>query len=396
MGSTSETPYPPRRLSARKRIAIIASLAMSLTNFRFLLIKAMVDEGHEVVAFAPEHDADVLDALQSIGVRFIQIPMARTGLNPFADLRTLLILCRCFYQLKPDVVLPYTMKPIVYGCLAARVVGVPHRFALFTGLGHIFANENPSARMMLVRQISVWLYRAALVGVERIFVYNDADAQDICKRRMLLDDSIIKSVPGSGVDLDHFARVKSPKGEFKFLLIARLLKDKGIFEYARAARHLRQKYTKVRFQLLGPFDPHSSSVNRKEIDDLEREGVLDYLGETRDVRPYLSACNVFVLPTYYREGIPRSILEAMAIGRAIITTDTPGCRETVVEGGNGFLVPPRDHIKLAEAMERFIANSGLAKTMGQRSHQLARERFDVHAVNRLLLETMNLIRKPEK
>jgi glycosyltransferase involved in cell wall biosynthesis len=387
--------YPSRRLSARRRIAIIASLAISLTNFRFQLIKAMADEGHEVIAFAPEHDSDVLAALQSIGVRFIQIPMARTGLNPFADLRTLLTLCRHLHQLKPDVVLPYTMKPIVYGCLAARIVGIPRRFALFTGLGHVFAGEPPTARMLLVRQISVWLYRSALAGVERVFVYNDADVQDICKHRMLLDDSIIESVPGSGVDLDHFARAKPPKGEFKFLLIARLLKDKGIFEYARAAGHLRQKHPNVRFQLLGPLDLHSSSVNRKEIDDLEREGILEYLGETRDVRPFLSACNVFVLPTYYREGIPRSILEAMATGRAIITTDTSGCRETVVDGENGFLVPPRDHIKLAEAMERFISDPALAKTMGQRSHQLARERFDVHAVNRLLLETMNLTEKSE-
>lgn len=368
---------------------------MSLTNFRFQLIKAMVDEGHEVIAFAPEYDSDVLDSLQSIGVRFIQTPMSRTGLNPFNDLHTLFSLCRHLHKLKPDVVLPYTMKPIVYGCLAARIVGVPHRFALFTGLGHVFAGETPTPSMALVRQISVWLYRAALTGVERIFVYNDADAQDICKHRMLMDNSIIKFVPGSGVDLDHFARAKFPKGELKFLLIARLLRDKGIFEYARAARHLRQKHANIRFQLLGPFEPHSSSLNKKDIDDLEREGVLEYLGETRDVRPFLSACNVFVLPTYYREGIPRSILEAMAIGRAIITTDTSGCRETVVENENGFLVPPRDHTKLAEAMERFIIDPGLAKTMGQRSHQLARERFDVHAVNRLLLESMNLIRKPE-
>src|SRR5687768_7509340 len=148
IGSASRTQYPPRLISARKRIAIIASLATSLTNFRLQLIKAMVDEGHEVIAFAPENDPDVLDTLRSIGVRFIKIPMARTGLNPLVDLRTLLTLCHYFYQLKPDSVLPYTMKPIIYGCLAARIVGVPNRFALFTGLGHVFAAEVPNARKL--------------------------------------------------------------------------------------------------------------------------------------------------------------------------------------------------------------------------------------------------------
>jgi glycosyltransferase involved in cell wall biosynthesis len=381
---------------APKRIAIVASLSFSLVNFRFQLIKAMVDEGHEVIAFAPEHDPEVLDKLHHIGVRFIRIPMARTGLNPLADLRTLLSLCHHFYRLKPDVVLPYTMKPIVYGCLAARITGIKHRFALFTGLGHVFSGKTPTARMLLVRQISVWLYRTALVGAERVFVYNEADAQDIMSHRMLLDNSIIKPVPGSGVDLAQFGFAEAPEGEFKFLLIARLLKDKGIFEYANAARYLRKKYPNVHFQLLGPFEPHASSVNRNQIDDWESEGILEYLGQTRDVRPFLSSCNVFVLPTCYREGIPRSILEAMATGRAIITTDTPGCRETVVKNENGILVPPRDHEKLAEAMEYFIAKPALSKAMGERSRQLARERFDVHIINQLLLENMGLVRMPPR
>jgi glycosyltransferase involved in cell wall biosynthesis len=375
-----------------KRIAIVASLALSLTNFRYQLIKAMVDEGHEVFAFAPEDDVEVRDILRGIGVKLLQIPMARTGLNPFADLSTLWSLWRHFLRLKPDLVLSYTMKPIIYGSLAARLTGIKHRFALFTGLGHVFAEEKPTGRMLLVRQISVWLYRAALWGIEGVFVYNDADTDDIRRYHMLKDNSIIQPVPGSGVDLDHFSIAKIPDGAIRFLLIARLLKDKGIFEYANAARHLRRKYPNVRFQLLGPFDPHASSVTREEIDELVREGTLDYLGETRDVRSFLAACSVFVLPTYYREGIPRSILEALATGRAIVTTDAPGCRETVIEGKNGFLVPPRDHVKLSQAMERFIVDPNLLKTMGQRSNELARERFDVHAVNRLLLKKMNLFR----
>ena len=350
----------------------------------------MVDKGHEVIAFAPGDDKQVREKLSAIGVKLIEIPMARTGLNPIADVYTLYSLWRHFLRLKPDIVLPYTMKPIIYGCLAARLARVPHRFALFTGLGHIFSQEEYSTRTRIVRLISVWLYRVALAGVDGIFVYNEADREDVERYCLVSNETRIQSVPGSGVDLDYFPAVKPPKDAIRFLLIARLLREKGVFEYASAARLLRQKYSNVRFQLLGPYDPYSSSIKKAEIDTFVREGILEYLGETRDVRPYLAASSVFVLPTYYREGIPRSILEAMATGRAIITTDTPGCRETVVDGKNGILVPIRDHVKLAQAMEKLIINPHLLGSMGLESSKLASERFNVHVVNRLILEGMRL------
>ncbi len=373
-----------------RRVAVIASLTLSLVNFRLELLKRMTEAGHDVVAFAPEDDAETVGVLEDIGVRFIQIPMARTGLNPLADLRTLFVLWRHFRKIRPDTVLPYTMKPIIYGGLAARLAGVPHRFALITGLGHVFRDARPAGPMAFVRQISIWLYRSALAGAERVFVYNDADAADVCKNRMIADMSRMMAVPGSGVDLDRFCRSVPPHDPPVFLLIARLLHDKGIVDYVEAARNLRQRHENVRFQLLGPFDPNPTAISRADVDGWVKEGVIEYLGETRDVRPYLAACSAFVLPSYYREGIPRTILEAMATGRAIITADTPGCRDTVTNGENGLLVPPRQPEKLAKAMEALLNEPELFTAMGERSHHFARERFDVHAVNRLLLSEMGL------
>lgn len=377
--------------SSPRRVAVIASLTYSLTNFRLHLLKRMVEAGNEVTAFAPDQDSEVINTLENIGVRFVQIPMARTGLNPFSDLHTLFALWRQFRRLNPDTILPYTMKPIIYGCLAGLLSGVPNRFALVTGLGHVFSDHEAGLRVKIVRGISVWLYRLALIGVKGVFVYNDADADDFQRYRLIGDLSIIEHIPGSGVKLDYFGESEPPLEPVTFLLIARLLHEKGVLEYVEAARQLRKQYPGVRVQLLGPVDPGPAGLSRARVDELAEEGIVEYLGLTTDVRPYLAQCTVFVLPSYYREGIPRTILEAMATGRAIITTDAPGCRDTVVDGENGFLVPPRDASALKTAMESFCVAPELAARMGKRSRELARERFDVEVVNQKLLSAMELI-----
>ena len=178
---------------------------------------------------------------------------------------------------------------------------------------------------------------------------------------------------------------------YRVLIVARLLREKGAREFVEAAGLLRPRHPQTRFQILGPQDPGPLAIPRDEIDRWVAEGTVEYLGETADVRPYLAASTVFVLPSYYREGLPRSILEALATGRAVITTDLPGCRDAIVEGENGLLVPPRDPAALAAAMQRFIDDPNLARTMGKRSLEFARQRFDVEAVNRLLLTEMDLI-----
>ena len=383
-------PNTPLRGVAPRKVAIVASLAFSLTNFRLLLLKRLVEAGHEVIAFAPDHDATVTRTLEGIGVSFVRISMARASLNPLSDLCTLIVLWRQFRRLKPDTILAYTMKPIIYGCLAGRLAGVPYRFALVTGLGYVFTNTERTARVALVRLVSILMYRLALGGASKVFVYNSADAELFRLNRIIRDVSRLELIPGSGVDFNHYTRSDPPLEPFTFLLIARLLRDKGVLEYVQAARNLHRRRPEVRVQLLGPFDPNPSGLSEADIDKLVAEGGVEYLGVTRDVRPFLAQCTVFVLPSY-REGVPRTVLEAMATGRAIITTDAPGCRETVVDGENGILVPPRDSLGLAKAMETLAAEPELAARMGRRSHELARERFDVHIVNQKLLGAMELI-----
>ncbi|WP_026187121.1 glycosyltransferase family 4 protein [Ensifer sp. BR816] len=380
--------YPPAR---RRVIAIVASLTASLIIFRLELLKRLAGAGHDVIAFAPEHDPQVEQALAEIGVRFVRIPMARTGLNPIEDIRTFWSLRQHFKRLKPDMILPYTMKPIIYAGIAARTLGIEERCFLVTGLGHVFSEAGGrSFKALAIRHMCVRLYRSAFKRARVVFVYNDADAEDIRRYRMLQDAASPTMVHGSGVDLEHFAFAQATREGPVFLMIARLLRDKGVVEYIQAARIVRRTFPDARFQLLGHFDSNPTAISREEINDWVSEGILDYLGTTKDVRPYLAACNVFVLPSYYREGIPRSILEALAVGRPIITTDLPGCRDTVEPGVNGITVKPLDVIALADAMASFARDPDLAENMGRRSRELAENKFDVHMINRVLLAGMGL------
>jgi glycosyltransferase involved in cell wall biosynthesis len=373
-------------------IAVVCSYTPSLVNFRYKLLQSMVENGHRVIAFGPEHDAETIDRLTAIGVRFVQIPMARAGLNPMEDLRTLAALIVQLRRIRADVILCYTMKPVIYGLIAARVCGVRHRHALMTGLGYVFSDDPSNTRLPQIRRIATWLYRIALKGDGRVFVYNSADADDIRTGRMVSPIERMVPVPGSGIDLTHFPSMPLPEGPPVFLMVSRLLRDKGVADFAEAARRLRKDGANARFLLLGPQDPSPLAIQPGEIARWQAEGSIEYLGATDDVRPYLAASTVFVLPSYYREGLPRSILEATATGRAIITTDLPGCREAVAPDENGILAPPRDPAALATAMKRFLDDPGLAARMGFRSREIARDRFDVDAVNRLLLAEMELLR----
>lgn len=373
-------------------IAVVCSYTPSLVNFRYRLLQSMVENGHTVVAFGPEDDQPTIDRLAAIGVRFEQIPMSRAGLDPMEDLRTLATLVSRLRRLRPDVALCYTMKPVIYGLIAARLAGIRQRHALMTGLGYVFSDDTSNPRLPQIRRISTWLYRIALRGNGRVFVYNSADADDIRAGRMVTPVERMITVPGSGIDLSRFAAAPLPTNGTVFLMVSRLLRDKGVREFVEAARRLRAQNATARFQLLGPRDPSPLAIGDDELARWRDEGAIEYLGETDDVRPHLAAATVFVLPSYYREGLPRSILEATATGRAVITTDLPGCREAIVAGENGLLVPPRDPAALVAAMKRFLDQPDLAETMGRRSREIARDRFDVEAVNRLLLAEMGLLR----
>jgi glycosyltransferase involved in cell wall biosynthesis len=370
------------------KIAVIASLAQSLVNFRGPLLATLAAAGHEVIACAPGHDAAVNSWLAKFGVCYHSIPLDRAGMNPVRDVALLFHLTRTLRRLRAGLVLGYTVKPVIFGSLAAYLARVPFRFSIITGLGYAFTPvPHSSVARTLVKGLLLTLYRMSLATNQAVFFQNPDDQALFIQYRLVTPQQGIL-VHGSGVDLDHFHE-SEPVDTPVFLLIARLLKDKGIREYVDAARHVRARHPEARFQLLGPYDPNPSAIRPEEVDAWRHEGAIEYLGETDDVRPFLRACSVYVLPSY-REGTPRTVLEALATGRPAITTDAPGCRETVVHEWNGFLVPPRDAQSLAKTMEIFIDKPELIRVMGKRSRSLAVQKYDVHKVNAVILNAMGL------
>lgn len=378
---------PLRQDRAGARVLVLGGIARSLLNFRGALLEALVRHGHRVVACAPGHDDDVARALASIGVDYRPTPIERASLNPIADLRTVASLTRLMRDVQPDVFFGYTIKPVIYGSLAARFAGVPRRYAMITGLGYAFG-QGGLGRRALARLVGV-MYRAGLRGSPAVFFQNPDDVA-LFQALGIVDEEQAVLVNGSGVDLEHFAPAPISRRPPSFLLIARLIREKGILEYVEAARLVKRSHPQATFRLVGPLDSNPTAVSENELAAWRREGVVEYLGKLDDVRPAIAASSVYVLPSFYREGTPRSVLEAMAMGRPVITTDAPGCRETVIEGENGFLVPPRDPAALAEAMSRFLEQPELASRMGAASRQIAEARYDVHKVNAAMLQAMGL------
>jgi glycosyltransferase involved in cell wall biosynthesis len=371
------------------RIFLIASLAESLLNFRGDLIRHLLERGHEVVTAAPDAPPEVEGKLTNLGVRHISIALQRTGFSLYSDLRVLVELGWLMRTEKPDVVLAYTIKPVVYGSIAACWAGVPHIASMITGLGFAFAY--PKNRLQrLVGMIARGLYRLAMMCNETVFFQNPDDEADFRNAGMLRQTQRIVRTGGSGVNLNHFVPMPLPSGNIRFLMIARLLVDKGVREYLKAAALVRHVRPDLEFHIIGPFDEHPLAVQRAEIEAAVSQTHVVYHGETADVRPYLASCHIYVLPSY-REGTPRSVLEAMAVGRVIITTDTPGCRQTVITGDNGFLVPPRQVDPLVQTMLK-VAELPCAEIarMAARSRELAKEHFDVQTVNSRVAEALSL------
>lgn len=372
----------PRQVA---RVTVLGGFALSLLNFRGPLLRALVESGHEVIASAPDVSDDVRLALQALGTTCREVPMQRAGLSPSGDLHTLFSLLQLFREVRPDTLLCYTIKPVIWGLLAARLARVPRRVAMITGLGYAFM-DGGGWRQRVILRVVCFLYRRALAGAHVVMFQNPDDRTEFEKRGLLPKSAEVVMINGSGVDTRHYAAAPLPQAPV-FLLMARLLSDKGIREYVGAAKQLRVRYPSAHFLLAGPLDKNPAALSEVELQQWQREGAIEYLGSLRDVRPALARCRIYVLPSY-REGTPRSVLEAMSSGRPIITTDAPGCRETVKEGSNGFLVPVRDTDALARAMERFILEPELAGRMGQESRRIAEEKYDVNKVNAVIMRAM--------
>lgn len=372
-----------------RRAVVIGSLGYSLVNFRLDLMRRLQANGYAVLALAAQIDAATAAVLEAEGIAWQEIPLERTGTSPLRDLACLRAVWAVLRQQRPELVLAYTMKPILYGCLAAQLAGVPRRYALFTGLGYGFMEARPRGRRRRVRAVAVLLHRLALRRLTAAFCYNSADRADIRRFRLIPPQVPLHDVPGSGVDTARFAPAPLPAGPQQFLFAGRLLRSKGLEVLAAAARILRQKQLSFRLQVLGGADSNPDAIDPQQLARWQAEGLLTQTGFTRDVRPWLQGCSVFVLPTRLREGIPRSILEAMASGRAVITTDAPGCGETL-GGAAGLTVPQNDPEALAAAMEAFIRTPALARRMGAAARDRACRVYDVHRVNHLLMQHMGI------
>ena len=370
----------------RGTVVVLGSYGPSLILFRGPLIEELVRRGYRVVAMAPDIGTDLARQLRSIGAEPREVVLSRGSLNPLAFAATLRALTRALAEIRPGAVIAYTIKPVTLGAIAARRTGVPTFVALVTGLGFAFTGGRETKRRVS-RFAASWLYRLAF-RLTSLAVFQNPDDRDYFRSHAILPPRTRTAVVnGSGIDLERF--VPAPLGsEPVFLMIGRLIGDKGVREYGAAAVRLKARHPEARFRLVGWLDESPDAISQAELDAMIAGGV-EFLGKLDDVRPAVADANVFVLPSY-REGTPRSVLEAMAMGRPIVTTDAPGCRQTVEQGHNGFLVPPREVDALEAAMERFIAEPRLIAEMGAAARRVAEEKFDVRSVNAAMLEAAGL------
>ena len=366
-----------------KKVVIVANTVWSIINFRAGLIRALVESGYEVVTVAPPDEYAA--RLPDLGCRYTPLPIDGGGTHPGRDLLLLWRLLRLLRRERPDVYLGYTVKPNIYGSLAARTLGIPVINAI-TGLGAAFSRQNWLT--LLVRG----LYRLALTRSAKVFFQNEDD------RRLFVDSRLVSPtktdrIPGSGVDVERFKPVSLPAhhNRFRFLLIARMLYDKGVGEYVKAAQIVKRSSANAEFCLLGFLDVQNpTAISRRQMDMWVAQGVVRYLGVSEDVREVIAKADCIVLPSYYREGVPRTLLEAAAMGRPIITTDSVGCREVVEDGVNGFICRTRDEWDLAKKMKEMLMLSEQERVeMGRRGREKMEREFDERIVIDRYLEVIS-------
>lgn len=371
-------------------IALITSSAASLSNFRAPLIRAMAEAGLRVRVLAPDFDPTTREAMHDLGAEPVDISLERSGMRLFRDLADFVRLYLVLRRLRPDATFAYFIKPVLYGGIAARLAGVPRRFALMAGMGYVFTpgTEREGIARRALRLLVSRLYKSSFAGSERIFFHNTDDLEQLARAGLIAREKGVL-LGGTGVDLSRFAPAPPVLKPLRFLLIARLLREKGIAEYAAAARIVKATFPAAEFHLAGGADPSPGALPIAEVEAWQSEGLIHWHGQVDDVRPLIASSSVYVLPSY-REGKPRSTQEAMAMARPVITTDAIGCRDTVVEGVNGFKIPVRDADALAAAMMRFLEAPELIAPMSAESRGMAEEMFDVHRINRRILDIMGL------
>lgn len=371
----------------KSKVLVIGVLPESLINFRGELIQAIKAHNKMVLTVSAPLSKNLSQDFKSRGIQHCAVAFQRNGLNPLVDLKSCMSLYRLYKKEQPEFALAYTIKPVVWGGISARFAGVRF-YALVTGLGFAFQGEGLK-RKFLTKLVS-FLYKVSLSHATKVIFQNE-DNRQLFVQRNIVPHEKTEVVNGSGVDISRFNHALLPElnSGVQFLCIARLLGEKGLREYAEAAVFVKKRYPTARFILVGPEDTSPDGIPLDEVNQWVANGAIDYQGSTSDVRTFVEMSHVYVLPSYH-EGLPRSTIEAMAMGRPVITTDAVGCKETVKEGVNGFKVPVADAKKLADKMIWFIEHPEQIEPMGQASRKMTEDKFDVHKVNTRMLEIMGL------
>ncbi|MDO9178527.1 MAG: glycosyltransferase family 4 protein [Agitococcus sp.] len=375
------------------KILFIGTSASTVYGFRADLLQELLNHGHDIYACANDYTNEERKKVIDMGVTPIDYTFDRAGLNPFSDIYNTYKLTEIIQRIAPDLVFSYFAKPVIFGTIAAKFARVRVCIGMLEGLGYVFTEQSSksSLKAIIVRKITVLLYKVALPLLNKLIFLNHDDPNDLLIRHKIKTKSVCV-VSGIGVNLDKYNYIKyEHNGLIRFVFIGRLLKEKGVNEYVQAAKILKKKYINTEFVILGGVDEQNpGGLSSSDLSRLIEEGICIYPGYVSDVQTWIASASVFVLPSY-REGLPRSTQEAMAIGRAVITTDVPGCRETVVNGKNGFLIPVRSVDALVQAMEKFVVDPNLIGIMGKASRDLAEQKYDVKNVNAIMLSEMGCL-----
>lgn len=373
------------------KLALISDNPKDLTKSRSYIIRAFLNRGDEVYILCCGFTPEQREFISNLGAVPKDYKMDRNGLNPIENIQSISGLIKILKELKPEIVFSYGNKPVIYGLLAARAAKVPKRFSLVVGLGIIFSEVGQkSFKNRMTKQVMKTLYWLSLRHANKIFFQNPDDIEMFLRYGLFKKDQPVL-VNGTGVDLSIYKTDTIHKSPITFTMATRLLYSKGVYEFIEAARKIRSKYKdkEILFTMLGrPQEGNPDSVPIKDLQKAHDEGIIYWPGHVENVKEWLEKASVFVFPTLYREGTPRCVLEALAMSLPVITTDMPGCREAVKTGKNGFLVKPGDAVSLADAMEQFILHPNLIKEMGEKSKEMAIEKYDIHKVNKFMLSVI--------
>ena len=374
-----------------KRVALIGNVASMMVNFRGYLIKDLSDRGVRVFCFCVDYDEESRAKIRVLGGEPVDFSLNSKGLNPFLDFFATFDLYKKLKSEKFDVVMPYFVKPVLFGGLAAKLAGVPRVVGMIEGLGNAFVEYDEfSLKRSLIKWMQILLYKVLLRNLDCLLLLNESDKLDLIDKYKIKVKKVVV-LGGIGVDLNEFSYVADLSIKAKsvgFIFVARLLREKGIFEFLEAAKQIKGEGFDAEFVVLGGFDESVFALSREDMDGYTRSGIVKYPGFVNNVKEWVSGSSVFVLPSFYREGVPRSTQEAMALGKPVITTNVPGCRDTVEDGVNGFLIPPKDVSSLVVAMKRFLENPELIDVMGLASRSMAVSKFDVDAVNERIISIL--------